>query len=97
MAMDYANDLNFSTYTDWRIPNRKELMSLVNGSQSNPASGLNGAGFMDVQQGKYWTSTHSPADCMFLYTLDPSGGGVYEPDGDWAGSATEYPWAVRGR
>ncbi len=29
-ALDYANGLNYCGHSDWRLPNRKELFSLVN-------------------------------------------------------------------
>jgi hypothetical protein len=59
-ALDYAASLNSGSGLcgrhDWRIPNRKELRSLVDYSQSYPALPLNHP-FIDVQTGHYWSSS----------------------------------------
>jgi len=57
-ALDYVAKLNAENYlghNDWRLPNRKELKSLVNYGQ-NTATWLNTQGFSNAQ-GDYWTST----------------------------------------
>jgi len=43
-------------YEDWRLPNRKELFSLFDYSQSNPALPL-GNPFSNAGSNNYWTST----------------------------------------
>jgi hypothetical protein len=62
-ALDYANNLTLgvagcgSTWTDWRLPNVKELQSLIDFSNSNPAL-PNGHSFSNVQSSYYyWSST----------------------------------------
>ncbi len=53
-ALAFANDLHLCGFTDWRLPNRNELRSLVNNySQSGNANLQN---FSNIQ-GDYWTST----------------------------------------
>lgn len=45
---------------DWRLPNRKELESLINRQQANSAAWLNSVGFSNVTD-RYWTSSaYSP-------------------------------------
>ena len=41
---------------DWRLPNRNELLSLVNYQQANNATWLNNQGFVSLQGAYYWTS-----------------------------------------
>ena len=64
-ALDYVKTVNTGTYTDWRLPNRKELRSLIDYSQLNPAL-PQGHPFTNVQQSpRYcestsWQSTEDP-------------------------------------
>ncbi|MCH7666337.1 MAG: DUF1566 domain-containing protein [Acidobacteria bacterium] len=65
-ALDWVDDLNTMsiactnytamTYSDWRLPNIKELLSLVDYGELNPALPL-WHPFMDVQSSFYWSSS----------------------------------------
>lgn len=48
-----------SVAADWRLPNRAELMSLVNRGQSSPSTWLNNMGFTSVTANPYWSSSTS--------------------------------------
>ena len=57
-ALDYVKTLNTGGYTDWRLPNKKELRSLCDYSQYNPRP----AAWASVHQcavrySYYWSST----------------------------------------
>jgi hypothetical protein len=58
-ALEYIAKLNAENYlghNDWRLPNRKELMSLVDYARFDPALPLYHP-FDAVQNSKYWSST----------------------------------------
>jgi hypothetical protein len=55
-ALNYAGKLNLCGFTDWRLPNRKELFSLLDYSGSNPSLQA-GHPFVNVQPEYYWSST----------------------------------------
>jgi len=69
-ALDFVktmNDGKFDNYgyTDWRLPNVMELISLVDYGRYNPA--VNPV-FTYIGD-EYWTSTSHPADSSYSYTV----------------------------
>ena len=58
-GLDFIADLNqagFAGYHDWKLPNRKELFSLMDHHQINPSLPMKHP-FINVFPGYYWTST----------------------------------------
>ena len=55
-AIDYANNLTLCGHSDWRLPNRKELFSLIDYGNQEPAL-PSGRPFANVQSNFYWSST----------------------------------------
>lgn len=50
------NGMTYAGYTDWRLPNARELMSILDyGIASGPR--INAAAFPNTVLGSYWTST----------------------------------------
>jgi hypothetical protein len=54
-AMDYAETLSLSGFSDWRLPDINELQSLVDYSRWNPA--IDTSIFPGIVWPYYWTST----------------------------------------
>lgn len=59
-SLDRAESLTLCGYSDWRLPNRTELMSLIDWSQYGPPLPA-GHPFVDVQAFSYGTSTTDAA------------------------------------
>ncbi|MEK6742262.1 MAG: DUF1566 domain-containing protein [Nitrospirota bacterium] len=91
-ALDIIEVANASGghYSDWRLPNRNEMRSLIHYDQTDSSTWLSGQGFQNVPSGFYWTSSSYSASLAFV---------VYMIDGrlDTFGKAGEYyVWPVRG-
>lgn len=99
-AMTYLACLNalpngYLGHNDWRMPNRLEMLSLVDRSRSNPALPA-GHPFTNVQSSLYWTSTDHFADNQMFsdwaWYVDLSDG---KSDGDNK-LVSRFVWPVRG-
>lgn len=97
-ALGYCNDLATTTlfgatYDDWRLPNVKELQSLIDYNNFSPALPF-GHPFTDVKTtGEYWTSTHwmpsGEFEAWFTSMASGNSEGAFKGVGKWV-------WCVRG-
>lgn len=64
-ALSYCENLDYGGYTDWRLPNIKELETLVDDTKYNPASS-----FPEMPSSWFWSSSSfvSPTyDAWYVY------------------------------
>jgi hypothetical protein len=76
-ALDYAQCLNAFSYlghTDWRLPNVKEFLSLVNYGEPVVANWLAASGFSGLSRKAYWTSTTSGASLNKAWVVSGKAG-----------------------
>lgn len=81
-----------SVATDWRLPNIKELMSLLDYGESMPAL-VPGHPFADVRMAAYWTSTTAMGDPSTAWAVGLDTG--YSDAGPKSSLALNV-WPVRG-
>jgi photosystem II stability/assembly factor-like uncharacterized protein len=93
-ALDYVTKLNadhYQGFIDWRLPNRRELMSLVNRGQANLPGWLLSIGFANLS-GTYWSSSYGGS--LFWAWVEPFNNGNGEPYDD-PKTNYRYVWPVR--
>ncbi|THB77012.1 MAG: DUF1566 domain-containing protein [Desulfobulbaceae bacterium] len=79
------NGKEFFGRDDWRMPNRRELRSLIDHSCKNPAL-PKGHVFENVNLGWYWTSTTSTVNNRYAWYLHTEGGRMFY------GNKSEFYW-----
>ncbi|MGM0540534.1 MAG: DUF1566 domain-containing protein, partial [Thermodesulfobacteriota bacterium] len=93
-ALEHVRELNrteFQGLSDWRLPNRRELRSLISHGRSRPA--LPGDHpFTHVQQTWYWTSTSSAMYPAYAWAVHLAGGRMFWNRKD----QISMVWPVRG-
>jgi hypothetical protein len=88
-AVDYCDNLDFDGYDDWRLPNIKELQSIIDYGRANPAIDTD---IFNTYSDYHWSSTSSLYDTDSALRADFGYGGlVYRSKTD-----TYYVRAVRG-
>ena len=86
-----CNAASYAGQTDWRLPNVRELQSLIDYGRFSPAL-PSGHLFTSVLLSYYWTSTTGAANTSNAWV-------VYMPDGfvqHGAKASPQYVWLVRG-
>ena len=63
-----VNGSGFASHTDWRLPNRNELASLVERSCNGPA--INATYFPDIVSGTFWSSSTYAGDSLHAWGVD---------------------------
>ena len=75
-ALTACENLNYAGFTDWRLPNIRELFSIVNhGTGSTPLIGA--VQFPQTANAIYWTSTSLVSSPGRAHTVDFSNGRIY--------------------
>lgn len=67
-AHKYCEDLVLAGKSDWRLPNLKELQSLVDYSRTDPA--VNTAYFPNTNPSNYWTKTEYAGNDRFVWYVN---------------------------
>jgi hypothetical protein len=89
-ALAACNDMDFAGHSDWRLPNVRELLSLVDYEAHDPAL-PQGHPFDNVQYIFYWSSTTYDASAINAW-------GVYLCNGyafNYHKATRAYVWPVR--
>jgi len=93
-ALAYVADLTLGEFSDWRLPNRNELRSMVNYDLTYNSSWLGWQGFSQLQADDYYWSSTSYAPTAWhawvVFLLEEGHAGNYSKTGSC------YVWAVRG-
>lgn len=89
-ALNFANDLDLCGFSDWRLPNRNELRSLINHQEENNSLRLNELGFSRVTT-SYWTSTSYGGNRTSAWLADTAQGRMLFSQK----TQTHYVWPVR--
>ena len=94
-AIDACNELVFVDYDDWRLPNAKELLSLIDYGQDQPVLPIDHP-FINVMPGDHywwcWTCTKQIYHSDYANVVGLGNGEI----GGAGRNSAQWVWAVRG-
>ena len=75
-AITFCEGLTYAGYSDWRLPNVRELESIVDAGHTS--SSINATYFTNTQSNSYWTSTTYVPDTSYAWYVSFSHGYVFD-------------------
>ena len=90
-AMLWTKHLTYGQHSDWRLPEVKELQSLLDYSQFNPALPQEHP-FINVQSSYYWSSSTYANSTDYAWDVGMGNGYVSSSNE----SSSNFVWPVRG-
>lgn len=75
-AVTYCESLTLGGYSDWRLPSRKELITIVDYSIANPGPAINATYFQNTNAAGYWTSTAYAGSASYAWVVYFTDGNV---------------------
>ncbi len=73
-AITYCEDKVLGGYSDWRLPNQRELLSIADRSRYNPATN---SVFVNTASDGYWSSTANVGSTGYAWGVSFDGGYTY--------------------
>jgi len=67
-AIDYCENLTLDTHSDWRLPNLKELTSIMDDSRTSPS--IDTSAFENTAPSYYWSSTIYAGYSRYAWYVD---------------------------
>ena len=92
MPQVYLSWVYRADYNDWRLPNVKELESLINYGVADSAKWLNSQGFVNTKSSSYWSSTTYQGSTKQAWMINMIKANKLVSKK----SSTYYGWPVRG-
>ncbi len=91
-AITYCEDLSFAGYSDWRLPNQNELLSIVDYDKHDSA--INSA-FKNTYPNYYWSSTIRSDNSNNAWLVNFNDGGTFILDSSKDNNNSRYVRCVR--
>lgn len=74
-AVSYCEKLALGGHDDWRLPSKKELITIIDYGRADPA--VDPTFFPDTKRGWYWTATSRAVDPSYAWSIFSANGRIH--------------------